>query len=93
MHTFNYDPSKIVDEHASSETVTQVAIDLLNYLEVVSGTGTRDLVMLFAYDLGGIVIQEVVPPSDKYYHNLANYERQSLLRLAENTAKFLSGHA
>ena len=65
VQRFKYDPLKIVDEHASPETVTQVAIKLLEYLEGLSGSGKEELFMLFAYDLGGVIIQEVVPPLDE----------------------------
>ncbi|KAK0507141.1 hypothetical protein JMJ35_010179 [Cladonia borealis] len=71
VHVFKYVPSKIVDEHASSETVTQVATDLIDCLESVSRRRTEELLMLFAYDLGGIIIQEVVPPSDEYHQDIA----------------------
>ena len=93
VHKFEYDPLNIVDEHASPETVTQVAIKLLDYLEGLSGSGEGELFMLFAYDLGGVIIQEVVPPLDEYYHNLAYYERRSLLHPGGNTARFSSGLA
>lgn len=93
VHKFKYDPLEIVDEHASPETVTQVAIKLLKYLEGLSGSGKGKLFMLFAYDLGGVIIQEVVPPLDEYYHSLAYYERRSLLHPGGNTARFSSGLA
>ena len=60
VHVSDYPPFQIVDEHASSETITQLATDLLNYLESVRSRRTGELLMLFAYDLGGITIQENV---------------------------------
>ena len=71
VQVFKYAPSKIVDERASSETITQVATDLLDCLESVSRKRTGELLMLFAYDLGGIIVQEVVPPSNESNQNMA----------------------
>ena len=62
VHKFDFDPLKIVDEHASPETVTQVAIKLLEYLEGLSGSGDGELFMLFAYDLGGLSSRRLFHP-------------------------------
>jgi hypothetical protein len=56
--SFDYKPSKVVGEHASEETISEVATDLLDFL--IAKVASPSSIMYFAYDFGGIVVKQVV---------------------------------
>ena len=59
---FEYKPSKIVGEHASEETISEVAVELLDYFMGNARTIGPETpsIMFFAYDFGGIVVKQVL---------------------------------
>ncbi|KAI1424165.1 ankyrin repeat-containing domain protein [Xylaria sp. FL1777] len=57
--TFTYKPCMIAGEQATDETSSQVASNLLDFVENKVETWEDDLsIMFFAYDLGGIVLKQ-----------------------------------
>jgi hypothetical protein len=61
---FYYEPSKVVGEQASEETISKVATDLLEFLERSEVTVEAEIdgyppIMFFAYDFGGIILKQV----------------------------------
>ncbi|KAJ8130987.1 hypothetical protein O1611_g2638 [Lasiodiplodia mahajangana] len=77
---FRYEPSKVMGEHATDESVSKVASDLLKFLvtnienktSIATPPANYSSIMYFAYDFGGLVVKQalLIAAAEEQYRSI-----------------------